>query len=69
MRRPGFRPSTAGIPSGRHGGAGLARRESGYVRNGTVSIVAVLQIAAGQVITDGLNPSRTYAGLLSGRRR
>jgi hypothetical protein len=41
----------------------LARRESDYVRNGTVSIVAALEVATGQVVTEpiGRNDSASPA--------
>ena len=44
----------------------LARREFEYVRNGTVSIVAALQIATGQVITEPItrNNPVTFTGFL-----
>lgn len=44
----------------------LARREFEYVRNGTVSIVAALEVATGQVIAEpiGRNDSATFAGFL-----
>jgi transposase len=44
----------------------LARREFEYVRNGTVSIVAALQIATGQVITEPItrNDSVTFTSFL-----
>ena len=44
----------------------LARREFEYVRNGTVSIVAALEVATGQVITEpiGRNDSATFTGFL-----
>ena len=66
MRRPGSRPSTASIPGGRPGRGRLARREFEYVRNGTVSIVAALHVATGQVITEPIarNDSVTFTGFL-----
>ena len=44
----------------------LARREFEYVRNGTVSIVAALQVATGQVIAEPItrNNSVTFTGFL-----
>jgi transposase len=44
-----------------------ARRESGYVRNGTVSIIAALQVATGQVITEPVtrNDSAAFTGFLN----
>jgi transposase len=44
----------------------LARREFGYVRNGTVSIVAALQVATGQVAAGptGRNDPVTFTGFL-----
>jgi transposase len=44
----------------------LARREFEYVRNGTVSIIAALQVATGQVIAEpiGRNNSVTFTGFL-----
>jgi transposase len=44
----------------------LARRESGYLRNGTVSIIAALQVATGQVITEPVehNDPVTFTGFL-----
>ena len=44
----------------------LARREFEYVRNGTVSIVAALQVATGQVIAEPIarNDSVTFTGFL-----
>ena len=44
----------------------LARREFEYVRNGTVSIIAALQVATGQVIAEpiGRNDSVTFTGFL-----
>ena len=44
----------------------LARREFEYVRNGTVSIVAALHVATGQVITEPIarNDSVTFTGFL-----
>jgi transposase len=44
----------------------LARREFEYVRNGTVSIVAALEVATGQVIAEpiGRNDSATFTGFL-----
>jgi transposase len=44
----------------------LARRESGYVRNGTVSIIAALHVGTGQVITEPIehNNSVTFTGFL-----
>jgi transposase len=44
----------------------LARREFEYVRNGTVSIVAALHVATGQVITGPIarNDSVTFTGFL-----
>jgi len=44
----------------------LARREFEYVRNGTVSIVAALHVATGQVITEPIarNDSATFTGFL-----
>jgi transposase len=44
----------------------LARREFEYVRNGTVSIVAALQVATGQVVAEpiGRNDSVTFTGFL-----
>jgi len=44
----------------------LARREFEYVRNGTVSIVAALHVATGQVITEPIarNGSVTFTGFL-----
>jgi len=44
----------------------LARREFEYVRNGTVSIIAALQVATGQVIAEPItkNNSVTFTGFL-----
>ena len=44
----------------------LARREFEYVRNGTVSIVAALQAATGQVVVEpiGRNDPATFTGFL-----
>jgi transposase len=44
----------------------LARREFEYVRNGTVSIIAALQVATGQVVIDPIqsNNSATFIGFL-----
>ena len=44
----------------------LARREFEYVRNGTVSIVAALHVATGQVVTEPIarNDSLTFTGFL-----
>jgi transposase len=44
----------------------LARREFEYVRNGTVSIVAALHVATGQVVAEpiGRNDSVTFTGFL-----
>jgi len=44
----------------------LARRESGYVRHGTVSIVAALDAATGQVVAEPIarNDSVTFTGFL-----
>jgi transposase len=44
----------------------LARREFEYVRNGTVSIVAALEVATGQVIAEPIsrNDSVTFTGFL-----
>ena len=44
----------------------LARREFEYVRNGTVSIVAALQVATGQVVAEPIarNDSATFTGFL-----
>jgi transposase len=44
----------------------LARREFEYVRNGTVSIIAALQVATGQVVAEpiGRNDSVTFTGFL-----
>jgi len=44
----------------------LARREFEYVRNGTVSIIAALHVATGQVITEPItsNDSVTFTGFL-----
>jgi transposase len=44
----------------------LARRESEYVRNGTVSIIAALQVATGQVIAEPITSSNpvTFTGFL-----
>src|ERR1035441_9912311 len=44
----------------------LARREFEYVRNGTVSIVAALQVATGQVVAEPItrNNSVTFTGFL-----
>jgi len=44
----------------------LARREFEYVRNGTVSIVAALEVATGQVVAEpiGRNDSATFTGFL-----
>jgi hypothetical protein len=44
----------------------LARREFEYVRNGTLSIIAALQVATGQVITEPIehNDSVTFTGFL-----
>src|SRR6266581_2196361 len=44
----------------------VARRESGYVRNGTVSIIAALQVATGQVVVEAItrNNSVTFTGFL-----
>ena len=44
----------------------LARREFEYVRNGTVSIIAALHVATGQVITKPIarNDSVTFTGFL-----
>ncbi|MGH7732551.1 MAG: IS630 family transposase [Gemmatimonadales bacterium] len=43
-----------------------ARRESGYVRNGTLSIIAALQVATGQVVVEPIehNDSVTVTGFL-----
>ncbi|MGH8919370.1 MAG: IS630 family transposase, partial [Actinomycetes bacterium] len=43
-----------------------ARREFEYVRHGTVSIIAALQVATGQVITEPIehNDSVTFTGFL-----
>ena len=45
-----------------------ARREFEYVRNGTVSIIAALQVATGQVIVEPINrnDSATFTGFLHG---
>jgi transposase len=45
----------------------LARREFEYVRNGTVSVIAALHVATGQVITEPIaaNDSVTFTGFLS----
>lgn len=53
-------PELAGAP-GR-----LARREFEYVRNGTVSIIAALQITTGQVVVEPVdrNDSVTFIGFL-----
>ncbi|MDN5751483.1 MAG: IS630 family transposase, partial [Pseudonocardia sp.] len=44
----------------------VARREFEYIRNGTVSIIAALQVATGQVIVEpiGRNDSVTFTGFL-----
>jgi transposase len=44
----------------------LARRELEYVRNGTVSVIAALQVATGQVITEPItrNNPVTFTGFL-----
>jgi len=44
----------------------LARREFEYVRNGTISIVAALHVATGQVVTEPIehNDSVTFTGFL-----
>src|ERR1022692_3158486 len=44
----------------------LARREFEYVRNGTVSIIAALHVATGQVVTEPIdrNDSVTFTGFL-----
>ena len=44
----------------------LARREFEYVRNGTVSIIAALEVATGQVVAEptGRNDSVTFTGFL-----
>jgi transposase len=44
----------------------LARREFEYVRNGTVSIVAALEVATGQVVTEPIarNDPGTFTGFL-----
>lgn len=44
----------------------LARREAEYVRNGTLSIIAALHVATGQVITEPIehNDSVTFTGFL-----
>jgi hypothetical protein len=44
----------------------LARREFEYVRNGTVSIIAALEVATGQVIAEpiGRNDPATFTGFL-----
>jgi transposase len=44
----------------------LARREFAYVRNGTVSIVAALEVSTGQVVAEpiGRNDSVTFTGFL-----
>jgi transposase len=44
----------------------LARREFEYVRNGTVSIVAALEVGTGQVVAEpiGRNDSATFTGFL-----
>lgn len=44
----------------------LARREFEYVRNGTVSIIAALDVASGQVVTEPVtrNDSATFTGFL-----
>jgi len=44
----------------------LARREFEYVRNGTVSIVAALEVGTGQVVVEpiGRNDSSTFTGFL-----
>jgi transposase len=44
----------------------LARREFEYVRNGTVSVIAALHVATGQVITEPItrNNSVTFTGFL-----
>ena len=44
----------------------LARREFEYVRNGTVSIIAALHVATGQVVAEpiGRNDSVTFTGFL-----
>jgi transposase len=44
----------------------LARREFEYVRNGTVSVIAALQVATGQVIAEPItrNNSVTFTGFL-----
>jgi transposase len=44
----------------------LARREFEYVRNGTLSVIAALHLAAGQVITEPIehNDSVTFTGFL-----
>jgi transposase len=43
-----------------------ARREFEYVRNGTVSIIAALHVATGQVVTEAIerNDSATFTGFL-----
>jgi len=44
----------------------LARREFEYVRNGTLSIIAALQVATGQVVTEPIehNDPATFTGFL-----
>ena len=44
----------------------LARREFEYVRNGTVSIIAALEVATGQVVAEPIsrNDSATFTGFL-----
>ena len=44
----------------------LARREFEYIRNGTVSIVAALEVATGQVVAEPIagNDSATFTGFL-----
>ena len=66
MRRPASRPSTASTPSWPARRGRLARREFEYVRNGTVSIIAALQVATGQVITEPItrNNSVTFISFL-----
>ncbi|MGH3198588.1 MAG: IS630 family transposase [Streptosporangiaceae bacterium] len=56
-RRYPQRPPTPGRP---------ARREFEYVRNGTVSIIAALHVATGQVATEPIarNDSVTFTGFL-----
>ncbi|MEY9863662.1 hypothetical protein ABH935_009315 [Catenulispora sp. GAS73] len=53
MRRPGSPPAPANTPTptGRDGPDGT-RREFEYVRHGTVSIIAALDVHTGQVLTE-----------------